>query len=327
MPGAPETVYCSIFDAAYVARALTLHASLLEANPHSHFAFMCLDDQSAQLLDELAPERATVVPYPRFGSAALDQVRASRSRGEFSWTCKPFALQYLARAMPGAAWLAYVDADAMFYGDPDTALPGPQLHYVLTPHRFHPVFSAYGPTAGRFNAGYLAMRNTPEGRRAIEWWGERCLESCSSTVTDVTYADQRYLDQMPGLFPYGDESAHPGLNAAPWNIGNYSVTGAGRDVRLDGQPLLLYHFQALRLLNTWLVDLYAGELRFDAAVRGLVYEPYLVRLTQAHALLHARFGARAPAAEPLLRSVRDWARLARGVANGKHNLVLRRVAP
>ena len=326
MAGAPESVYCSVFDAAYLARALALHASLLAANSSSRFAFVCLDGHAADLLGRMALERAMVVPYAQFGNAALDRVRAARTRGEFSWTCKPFALQYLARGMPNAGWLAYVDADTMFFGDPDAALPGPQFHYLLTPHRFHANFASYAPTAGRHNAGYVAMRNSPEGLRAIEWWGERCLESCSSKATDVTYADQRYLDQMPGLFPFGESSAHAGLNAAPWNIGNSPVTGAGRDVLLGGQPLLLYHFQALRLLRPWLVDLYAGEMRLAEPVRKLIYEPYLARLGAAHQTLRDQFGAEAPGVEPGLRSMRDWLRLGRGMARGKHNLLLRRVA-
>lgn len=325
---APDSVYCTVFDAAYLARALALHASLLAANRRSRFAFVCLDGLSAELLGKLALERATVVPYAQFGTPQLERVRATRTRGEFSWTCKPIALQHLARTLPEAGWLVYVDADMMFFGDPDAALPGPQAHYLLTPHRFHPAFESHAPTAGRHNAGYVAMRNSREGLGAIQWWGERCLESCSAAVTESTYADQRYLDQMPQLFPAGESSSHPGLNAAPWNIERFRVTsgvaGGASGVRLDDSALLLYHFQSLRVLNGWLVDLYAGDRRLPEPVRRLIYAPYLERLAAAYRTLRETAGAPAPAF--LLHTMRDWLRLGAGLARGNFNLRWSRIA-
>jgi hypothetical protein len=324
---AADSVYCTIFDAAYLARALALHSSLLEANSRSRFVFVCMDVLSAELLGKLRLERATVMPYEKFGTPALDSVRPSRSRGEFCWTCKPFALLHLARVLPQADWLVYVDTDMMFFDDPDLALPGPKAHYLLAPHRFHPAFAEYAVTAGTHNAGYVAMRNTSEGRSAIEWWGERCLESCSVVMTETTYADQRYLDRMPALFPFGESSAHAGLDAAPWNIERYDVTGGAAEnagVRLDDAPLLLYHFQSLRILNGWLVDLYAGNRRLPETVRRLIYGPYLRRLAAAYQLLRSIEGAPAPEAQ--LRAARDWLRLGAGLARGNFNLSLQRIA-
>ncbi len=325
MPAAAENVYCTVFDSGYLARALALHASLVQANRRARFAFICMDELSAELLGKLSLERSMVVPYARFATPALDRVRASRTRGEFSWTCKPFALLHLAHALPDARWLVYVDADMAFFGDPDLALPGPQAHFLLAPHRYHPAFVSYAATAGMHNAGYVAMRNSREGASAIEWWRDRCVESCSAVPTDTTYADQLYLDRMPELFAFGESSAHAGLNAAPWNIERYAVTASGAQVQVDDAPLLLYHFQSLRVLSGWLVDLYAGDRRFSEPVRRLIYRPYLERLAAAHRALREAFGARAPAAESRLRTARDWLRLGIGLARGKHNLVRYRI--
>jgi hypothetical protein len=328
---ATDAVYCTIFDAGYLAQALALHASLIRHSRRARFAFFCTDTQSAELLGGLSLERATVVPYAQLASAALDRVRAERSPGEFSWTCKPFALQYLSQAMPDSEWLIYLDADMLFFADADAALPA-QAHYLLAPHRFHPAFAAY-QAAGRFNAGYVAMRNSPLGLDAIRWWGERCIESCSAEPSAAGYADQGYLDQFPALFPYGEASGHLGLDAAPWNIENYRVegmaggaNGATNEVRLDGVPLLLYHFQSLRILNSWLVDLYAGDRRLSAAVREFIYAPYLDDLQTAYRRLRESAGASAPGVRPRLISVMDWLRLARGRLRGRHNLLLRRMA-
>jgi hypothetical protein len=164
------------------------------------------------------------------------------------------------------------------------------------------------------------MRNTREGRSAVEWWRERCVESCTTQVTDVTFADQKYLDRLPELFPFGAASAHVGLNAAPWNIETYAIAGFGGGVRLDGQPLLLYHFQSLRLLNASLVDLYAGDRRIGDDARRLIYRPYLERVGAAYRRLRVTFSSEAPPVESSLRSARDWLRLAYELARGYHNV-------
>ncbi|MGH8704617.1 MAG: hypothetical protein ACREUO_04265 [Burkholderiales bacterium] len=310
-------VYCTIFDAAYLSRALALHASLLEASPRARLAFFCIDEASSAVLSRMALERAIVVPHAEFATAELQRVHPQRSRAEYCWTCKPFALLHLARAFPDAPWLVYVDTDMMFFGDPDAALPTEGPHYLLTPHRFSPSFERYAHAAGRHNAGYVAIRNTPQGRQAAQWWAERCIESCSVEVLGVNYGDQRYLDQMLEHVAGGAASQHAGLNAAPWNIGSYRVSAPHGKVLVDGVPLLLYHFQALRILNGWLVDLYAGERRIGPQTRALIYQPYLELVKAAYPKLRA---AQAPAMPASLRTPRDWLRLGYGLAHGRHNL-------
>jgi hypothetical protein len=310
-------VYGTIFDAAYLPRALALHASLVGASANARLAFFCLDELAAQVLSRLALERSIVIRHEELATPALERVRPLRSHAEYCWTCKPFALLHLSRAFSDAQWLIYVDTDMMFFGDPDAALPGPQTHYLLTPHRFHPAFERYAAGAGLHNAGYVAIRNSAEGRRAAQWWGERCIENCSVSVTDLSYGDQKYLDRMLAQVPAGASSEHPGLNAAPWNIERYRVSAPRGAVLVDEQPLLLYHFQALRILNGWLIDLYAGERRIAAPVRTLIYRPYLERVRAAYRTLRA---AQAPAALRMLRTPRDWLRLGYGLAHGRHNL-------
>jgi hypothetical protein len=320
MPAAGHNVYCTIFDASYLSRALALHASLLRESRDAQFAFFCVDDESHALLSRLAPKRGIVLSPTQFETPALAAAKLQRSRAEYCWTCKPFALLHLAREFPAAGWLVYLDTDMLLFGDPDGALPADESAYLLTPHRFYPAFEKYAATAGRHNAGYFAMRNTPAGRQAVQWWAERCIESCSVEVSELAYGDQKYLDQMLGLFAGGRSSAHDGLNAAPWNIERYRVALAGGRVMLDGTPLLLYHFQALRVLNAGLVDLYAGNRRLAREVRSLIYWPYLAEVRRAYGRLRAELASDAPAVPSFLRTPRDWLRLGYELARGYHNL-------
>lgn len=317
----PIAVYGTIFDEAYLPRALALYASLMRVNTTARFAFFCIDEQSADLLETIAPERAIVVRHDQFSTPELMKTRAHRSRGEYCWTSKPIALSYLARTMTDVDWLVYVDADMLFFSDPDLVLPDQDKHYVLTPHRFHKAFKQYEHSVGDFNAGYMAAKRSPEGLQVIDWWRARCIESCSVVPTETTFADQKYLDQIPLLFPFGDVVPSPGLNAAPWNIESYHVHDRDGRVYLGEYPLVLYHFQGLKILNSGLVDLYGGNRRVSSSLRRLVYEPYLEQLAAAHQRLQECCPELAPKIASVLRNLYDWVRLIMEMMRGYHNLV------
>lgn len=282
-----NTVYCTIFDDNYLARALALYESLMRVNEAATFAFFCIDAKSAGLLTALKLERSIVLTHDEFATAQLLELRASRSQGEYCWTCKPFALLYLMRSVPKADWVVYVDTDMMFFADPDEALPAPDAHYLLAPHGFHSGFAAHEKSAGKHNAGYVAVRCSRQGEQAIAWWKDRCVESCSVIPTATTFADQKYLDRFAELFPFGVSAHHKGLNVAPWNIENFSVkTHAGR-VHVDDVPLLLYHFQGLQLFDNGTASLYIGDMRIRDVLRVNIYQPHLLALLRAFASIKA----------------------------------------
>lgn len=283
-----SSIYCTIFDSNYTARALALHASFLEFNRDGLFALVCIDDLAADLLAALDLPRALVLRPAEYVTPALKAVEPTRSRGEYCWTCKPIVLLHLMDRFPDASWVVYLDTDMMLFDEPDSALPGDRAHYLLTPHRFHASFSEFAEDAGKFNAGYMAARNTPQGRQVVEWWQQRCLESCSVILTPETYADQKYLNRIPVLFPWGEASAHAGLNAAPWNIDAYDVTERNGKVFVGDNALVLYHFQALNVFRDGTATLYAGNRRVAKSLQRLVYAPYLRRIADAYALLRNR---------------------------------------
>jgi hypothetical protein len=43
--------------------------------------------------------------------------------------------------------------------------------------------------------------------------------------------------------------AHPGAGLAPWNSGQHELGRANGGVRVDGEPIVFYHYQSLRLLR------------------------------------------------------------------------------
>jgi hypothetical protein len=271
-----KSIYCTVMSRPFVPRALTLRLSIARHAPDALFAFFCIEDATAALLRTFDLKNALVLAPGDFETPELRAIKPTLTASELCWTCKSVALQHSFATMPGLEWAVWVDADMFAFGNPDDAL----LDYadadvLLTPHRFAwPEIAGYEPSVGRFNAGYVAFRNTEGGRAILDWWRARCFESCSAAPTGDKYADQKYLERVPGLFPNVAESALAGLNCAPWNIIGQVVERNNDGIRIANSPLLLYHFQGFRVMRPWAFDFYASKAALPKIVKNEIYRPY-----------------------------------------------------
>jgi hypothetical protein len=268
---------------AFVPRALTLQQSIVRRSPNSHFAFYCMDNATAALLKTFDLQNARILIPDEFETPAFREVKHRLNPGEYCWTCKSIALLHQLTTDPGLDWAVWVDADMYAFDDPNKALETyADANVLLTPHRFSfQDVAVLEPIVGRFNAGYVAARNTKVGRAALDWWLARCIESCSATPTDGNYADQKYLERMPSLFSGVAESSLAGLNCAPWNVIGKSIEAHGDRVAVASSPLLIYHFQGLRVLRQWAFDLYPSkDVALPASLKQHVYRPYLTALIE-----------------------------------------------
>jgi hypothetical protein len=272
-----RAAYCTIINASFAPRALALQQSIAKRSPDAVFAFYCVDDATAALLRRHAGPRVLVIAPAAYETAPLRAARARLKLNEYCWTCKPAILLHALETMPDLQWAVWLDSDMLAFGDLDEELRRhPEASAVLTPHRFSlPEFAAYEPVVGRFNAGYVAFHNTADGLAALRWWMERCLEGCPAVPTPDRYADQKYLDEMPRLFANVAASDSVGLNCAPWNLFEKRIDRAGNGVTVGGTPLLLYHFQGLKIIRDWAFDLYGARRRLPSAARKIIYAPYL----------------------------------------------------
>ena len=237
------TFYATVIDRNYVPLGLNLYRSFEGYLHNKIFGFFCIDDEAADLLRSLDLRGAQVFAPGDFETTELRRLRADRAINEYCWTLKATVLRTGFTLDPSFEWGIYLDSDMMAFSDPDLALPS-DGSVVLAPHRFATAaFAAFEPSVGRFNGGYAAFRNSKEGNAALAWWHERCIESCPAIPTATAYADQKYLDVLPGSFSGIRETAHKGLDTAPWNIQGYRVSERNSRVYIDDDPLLLYHYQ------------------------------------------------------------------------------------
>jgi hypothetical protein len=275
------TCHTIICDIKYVAPALAFYRSLRAVAGHS-LRIYTLDVEAAAVLRQFALERAEVFAPDEYIPPEVEKLRQGRSRSAFAFTLKPFVL--LHATSTGAEWTSYFDTDIGLFADPARLLEGlpPDTPASFTPHRFSTVFRYSESSVGRFNAGYVAFRNGPQGRRILEDWRDRCVDWCQDFVDGNRYSDQKYLDELAVIYPSIDICHHKGANVAPWNISGVRLSLENQQVRVDNDPLVFYHFQGLKMFGPRLFDLYASSaLTVDGPLLELVYRPYVLRLAHA----------------------------------------------
>jgi hypothetical protein len=271
--------YCTYFDAGYLSRGLALIDSLRAHGDDGTVWVMALDDIVPQRLAELAIPGVEVITVEALEQTVpgLAGLRSERSRMEYYFTCTPLLVRYVMDQSPRGTSVAYLDADLWFFGDPGSvfaAMGGGSVGIIE--HRYPPRLERRLAKYGRFNVGWVGFADDSDGRACLDWWGERTLEWCSDIPVDGKYADQGYLDRFPELFDGVTILPSPGMNLAPWNTARSRVTGAPADVRVDGEPLVFFHFHGLRHVRRWWVT---SQLVYGAAMgavlRDAVYAPYV----------------------------------------------------
>jgi hypothetical protein len=102
--------------------------------------------------------------------------------------------------------------------------------------------------AGIYNVGWVTFRNDENGRAALDWWRERCIEWCYDRLEPGRFGDQKYLDDWPSRFSGVRVTVNPAAGLDPSSDDGHRVTASPPDsVLLDGSPLIYYHHAGLRV--------------------------------------------------------------------------------
>lgn len=288
-------VYCTLFDSGYLSRGLTLFSSLRENGDESPIYVLALDDKVVDFLKK----QQLFSNIIGFSLSDLEQkypelleVKSSRTRMEYVFTCTPYLIEYSANLAGLRNQLCiYVDSDLYYFSDPNVIVSHLETSSVgLTPHRYPKNLESKLLKYGKYNAGWVAFRNDVSGNKALGWYKSRTLEWCSDKPHDGKYADQGYLDEiskMAGATILGS----PGINLAPWNTSNYTFTkSSDGSILIDNQPFIFFHFHGLRKIGKFYSTsqlIYRSPLsRF---MKERIYLPYVERLISYDKLLSSDY--------------------------------------
>lgn len=282
--------YCTLFDSSqYMAQGLALYESLKR---HSSVPFtlhiLAMDDECFRVLMALKLENVQVFTLKSVEVVlCIEELSKTRTWAEYCWTMAS-NFMWLLQGIPDIESLTYLDADVLFFCDPEHVFKEIGTRSVgVIPHRFPPE-RKHQEVNGKFNVSWVTIANTQVGRECLRRWAEQCRQRCSA---EVGCGDQLYLDEWPGL--YGDEChviENIGAGAAPWNIGQYrvvnyrGVTAVFNHKLSAGFPkLIFYHFHEWKDLGDGTCFPTNYPLKDDAM--ELIYKPYIRAVMKAKELI------------------------------------------
>jgi hypothetical protein len=279
--------FCTYFDHNYLYKGLALYLSLQQHCPKFTLWILPTSDSAYAILEKLALSNVRLIRMRDFEDPELLAVKPTRTVVEYMWTLTPSLPLSILKKNPDLEEIAYIDADCFFFADPEPLYKEMGRDSVLViEHRYAPDRKDWEITSGRFNVGLLVFRRDTNGLATLRWWRERCLEWCYHRYEDGKLGDQLYLNAWPELFSGIHILEHKGGCVAPWNVANYHLSEDKEQVFVDHDPLIFYHFHALKMFSEADFEPATGY-RFTPEQLRLIYEPYYQTLRQAVELVHS----------------------------------------
>ena len=279
--------FCTYFDSNYSAMGLALYHSLSRQRISFQLWVLCLDQACHDLLARLALPGIRPILLEDFerGDDALRAAKANRNTIEYYFTCTPSLPLYILRHNPDIDLITYVDADLFFYGDPEQVFASiGRKSIAIIPHRFSAAL-AHLRENGIYNVGWLTFRRDATALACLQWWRERCLEWCYLQQEPGRYADQKYLDDWPARFANVAVLRLNGANLAMWNVSSHHLTLQDGRVKVDGQPLIFFHFHGFRRPRPWLFNLSTAYYRVTSS-HALLWGVFVPYIRQINAVEH-----------------------------------------
>jgi hypothetical protein len=275
--------FCTYFDSHYALRGLTLFRSMQEHCGDFVLHILCCDEATYELIIGLKQPDLRAIKLDEVESfePRLKKVKPERTRAEYLWTLSPIWPLYLLESNPEIDLITYLDSDLFFFSsDVPIWEEFADASILIIEHRF-PEETKHMVEFGRFNVGMMAFRRDNNGYECLNWYKERCLEWCYARCEEDRYGDQKYLDYFPELFGGVHILQHHGANVAPWNWMNGPLKFMKGEFSILGQPLIFYHFQGLKILNSWFYDpaMYDdgyGQMPFELLKQ--LHSPYIVAM-------------------------------------------------
>jgi len=274
---------CSI---NYLAQANSLHASMQQTNPDWRFIIGIVDKNTQNV--DLSFLNSEVLWVEEIEIPYLEKMAEKYTIVELLTSVKPYYFKWLLTR--------YTDTENIIYFDPDILIFQPltdllqKLQYsdiIVTPHFTKPINDHFLPTelhvmqTGIYNLGFLAVRNTANTMDMLHWWCDRLKDKCYINLSRGLFVDQLCMNLAPVYFDKVLIDKYPGYNMAHWNIHERQISKEEDGYRVNGVPLVFFHFSHYNPLQPNQIAAFHNRFHFDTrADLKELYDSYRDMLLQ-----------------------------------------------
>ncbi|HEX3580641.1 MAG TPA: hypothetical protein VH087_02685 [Thermoanaerobaculia bacterium] len=238
-----RTAVCSVISPNYRPFARVLMTSVQSHEPEWD-RYVLVTGGDATVGDA---EPFDTVAIDLIGLPDINDLSFRYSMIELDTAVKPWLIAHLFER--GYDRVIYLDPDIVVYSRLAELDRDDPPFITLTPHLTTPVEDEAHARersillAGAWNLGFLAVTRDPQLDAFLTWWKGRLARACVVEPEQGLFADQKWIDLVPGLFDRVAALRHEGYNVAYWNLRQRNVTrDAAGAFHVNGQPLRFFHF-------------------------------------------------------------------------------------
>lgn len=233
--------YCTLFDSYYIHKGIAAYLSLEKVTKDFHLYVMAFDKDCYDKLKSLGFDKMTVEMVDDFETPDLLAVKPTRNKAEYCWTCgSAITWHFLNKyQLPN---ITYIDSDLYFMKDPKVVFDEiGDKSIAVTEHN-----NVDSSMSGRFCVQFMFFKNDEEGRTALKWWRDSCVEWCFDRYEDGKYGDQRYVDQFPDRYNSLCIVKNLGAGIGPWNLNRYEYTNHSLIFQGREYDFVFFHMHGIK---------------------------------------------------------------------------------
>lgn len=255
--------FCTHFNKAYLLKGLSLINSLKINLPEVRIYVLCLDDITFEVLSKLEIKNVKLYSLADIETSELLNAKANRSLVEYFWTLTPCFTHHVLTSEAAIDSITYVDSDLLFFSSPKPVFEKiGQKSIGIVPHNFAAGFG-HLEKMGKFCVEFIYFRKDQQGLDCLREWRRQCLEWCYDKVEKNRMADQKYLDFWPEKYSKLCIVKMAGVGVAPWNFSKFEFSLSHNGYRVNGLPLIYYHFHQFSYFGDgqfdWLSNYYKAQ--------------------------------------------------------------------
>ena len=233
--------FCTLFDSYYIHKGIATYLSLERVSEDFHLYVMAFDKDCYDKLQSLSFKKMTVELVDDFETPDLLEVKPTRNKAEYCWTCGS-AITWHFMNKYNLPNITYIDSDLFFLSDPKIVfdeIEGKSI--AVTEHN-----NIDSSMSGRFCVQFMYFKNDMEGRSALKWWRDSCVEWCFDRYEDGKYGDQRYVDQFPDRYNSLCVVKNLGAGIGPWNLNRYKYADHSLNFQGRDDNFVFFHMHGIK---------------------------------------------------------------------------------
>lgn len=276
--------YCSAFSGAYSYQGLILYDSIRKHDKSFTLFCVCLDNTAFEIMSTLRTENIVVIKVEQIEAyfEDLKSIKVTRTINEYAWTIKSSEMLYILEKHKEVDKIIWLDGDTQMLSSSEVIFDEWGNSSVILTEQYYtdnhePLINKYG----RFQAGFVGFKRDNIGIEALSWWRRKCIEWCYSRFEKGRWADQKYLDKIPELFPNVCIVKNLGINMTPFILYRFNFEQQkylelrGNELYINNIKPVLYHYYGFRYFDASIYDLCSYWMKFTRSTIELLYKPYM----------------------------------------------------